>query len=155
LAYETVGVTGPSDITHVIQLAIAPVFLLTAVGTTLNVLVNRLARIVDRGRSLEERALDERSRPSVQRELQLLEKRARFVYAAITLGVVSALFVSLLIAAAFAGYVLKLIYAWVMVCLFLSAMLSYTGALICLLGEVFLAIRSFRLGLAPDLTSAK
>jgi hypothetical protein len=44
-----------SDIGHVIQLAIAPVFLLTGVATKLTVLTNRLARIIDRSRVLEDR----------------------------------------------------------------------------------------------------
>jgi hypothetical protein len=44
-----------SDIGHMIQLAIAPVFLLTGVGTNLMVLTNRLARIIDRSRALEDR----------------------------------------------------------------------------------------------------
>jgi hypothetical protein len=43
------------DISHTIQLAIAPVFLLTGVGTKLAVLTNRLARIIDRSRVLEDR----------------------------------------------------------------------------------------------------
>ncbi|MEQ1516720.1 MAG: DUF2721 domain-containing protein, partial [Usitatibacteraceae bacterium] len=47
--------TDINQITHVITLAIAPVFLLTAVGTLMGVLANRLARIVDRIRTLEDR----------------------------------------------------------------------------------------------------
>jgi hypothetical protein len=43
------------EIAHVIQLSIAPVFLLTGVGTLLNVLSGRLARIIDRARVLEQR----------------------------------------------------------------------------------------------------
>ena len=46
--------TDINHITHVITLAIAPVFLLTAVGTLIGVLANRLARIVDRIRVLED-----------------------------------------------------------------------------------------------------
>ena len=42
------------NIGQIIQLAIAPVFLLTGVGTNLTVLTNRLARIIDRSRALEE-----------------------------------------------------------------------------------------------------
>ena len=42
-----------NDIGHVIQLAIAPVFLLTGVATKLTVLMNRLARIIDRTRVLD------------------------------------------------------------------------------------------------------
>jgi len=40
-------------VSHVIQLAVAPVFLLTGVGAILSVLINRLARVVDRFRTLE------------------------------------------------------------------------------------------------------
>ena len=43
------------DVGHIIQLAIAPVFLLTGVGTNLTVLTNRLARIIDRSRTVDER----------------------------------------------------------------------------------------------------
>jgi len=43
------------EIAHIIQLSIAPVFLLTGVGTLLNVLSGRLARIIDRARALEQR----------------------------------------------------------------------------------------------------
>ena len=47
--------THVQDITRVIQLAVAPVFLLTAVGSFLAVFSNRLSRIVDRSRALESR----------------------------------------------------------------------------------------------------
>lgn len=40
-------------IAHVIQLAIAPVFLISGVATLLGVLTNRLGRIVDRARAVE------------------------------------------------------------------------------------------------------
>src|SRR5260370_18301410 len=43
------------DIAHVVQTAVAPVFLLSGVGVTLTVLTNRLARIIDRARLLESR----------------------------------------------------------------------------------------------------
>ena len=42
------------DVSHIIQLSIAPVFLLTGVGTNLTVLTNRLARIIDRSRTIED-----------------------------------------------------------------------------------------------------
>jgi hypothetical protein len=43
------------EVAHLIQLSIAPVFLLTGVGTLLNVLSGRLARIIDCARVLEQR----------------------------------------------------------------------------------------------------
>ena len=48
----------PGELGHIIQLATAPVFLLTGVGTNMLVLTNRLARIIDRTRVLEERLVE-------------------------------------------------------------------------------------------------
>lgn len=44
-----------ADIAHVIQLSVAPVFLLAGIGSILGVMANRLARVVDRARILEGR----------------------------------------------------------------------------------------------------
>src|SRR6478609_2891429 len=41
-----------NEIAHLISLAIAPVFLLAGIGSILNVLAARLARVVDRARRL-------------------------------------------------------------------------------------------------------
>ena len=77
--------TDINQITHVITLAIAPVFLLTAVGTIIGVLANRLARIVDRIRVLEERlheiGLDELL--PAREELENLRQRLRLIYLAL------------------------------------------------------------------------
>ena len=60
--------TSPSDnlpvIAHAIQLAIAPVFLLTGIAALLGVMANRLARIIDRARHYDEHweRMDERAR---------------------------------------------------------------------------------------------
>ena len=89
-----------TTVAHVIQLAVAPVFLLSSLGTFLGVLSTRLGRIVDRARVLEE------SRPpsdKVNYELGVLARRRRLVNRAITFGTVAALFVCVLIGAAFIG----------------------------------------------------
>ncbi len=44
-----------STITHSIQLAVAPVFLLTAVAGMIGAVAGRLARIIDRARVVEDR----------------------------------------------------------------------------------------------------
>src|SRR5947208_16843548 len=91
------------DIAHVIQLAIAPVFLLTAVGTLLNVLVNRLGRSVDRRRSLVAAlpSLDAGLAANAKGELEYVQRRVRLIYTAILLAVGAALLICLLIAIAF------------------------------------------------------
>ncbi len=92
-------VTSFGDITHVIQLAVAPVFLLTGVGTLLVVLTNRLARAVDRGRVVEKLLPESAGEglAAAHEELNLLARRTQLIYAAITLAVFCALFVCLLI----------------------------------------------------------
>ena len=62
---------GLPQIAHAIQLAIAPVFLLTGIAALLGVMANRLARVIDRGRALEEswRTFDEHARTLARAEL--------------------------------------------------------------------------------------
>jgi ABC-type multidrug transport system fused ATPase/permease subunit len=142
-------------ITHTIQLAVAPVFLLTALGTTLSVLTTRLARIVDRARRVEARLRDEErtTRQDSVRELRLLERRVRLIYWALTLGTSAALLVCLLIAVAFLGYLLRASVGTVMALLFVLAMAAYVGALVCFLREVFQAIATMRFGLPEEVRS--
>src|SRR5262245_24407007 len=91
------------DIAHVIQLAIAPVFLLSAVGSLLIVLTNRLGRGVDRRRLLGARApgLDASTTACASDELAHLDRRVRLIYTAIVAAVACALLICMLIAAAF------------------------------------------------------
>jgi hypothetical protein len=70
------------EIAHLIQLSVAPVFLLTGVGTLLNVLSGRLGRIIDRARVLEQR-LDTPEPPhenAIMSELRILERRGKLIY---------------------------------------------------------------------------
>src|SRR5512137_944455 len=92
------------DIARVIQMALAPAFLLSAVGALLNVFANRLARIVDRTRVLEGRA-----DPGAEsfEELAVLRRRGGLVRWAITMGTGAALLVSLVIGVAFVGFLLQ------------------------------------------------
>src|SRR5258706_14811307 len=99
---QTSGIT---DIAHGIQLAVAPVFLLSGVGVTLTVLTNRLARIVDRARVLEARP--DHAEPALQErlhgDLAALSRRAKLVNMALTLSTTCALLVCLVIMALFIG----------------------------------------------------
>ena len=92
-------------ISHAIQLAIAPVFLLTAVGTIINALINRLARAVDRRRDVEQllSTPDIPDREALELELRILGRRTVIIVRSIALAVFSALMVCVLIAAAFAA----------------------------------------------------
>ena len=92
------------DIVHLVQSAVAPVFLLSGVAATLAVLTNRLARAVDRARALEER-LEKHigNAKHLHEELVVLARRARYINAAISLCAVSALLVTLVVVTLFAS----------------------------------------------------
>jgi len=145
------------DIVHLIQSAVAPVFLLSGVGVTLGVLTNRLARIVDRARLLEERL--ERAVPlednlpetdprhvALHESLRVLARRAHYINVAITLSTIAAVLVSLVVillfANAFSGLNLQLAIA----VLFVAAMIVLTGAFVAFLIEVRVATASLRIG---------
>jgi hypothetical protein len=135
-----------ADIAHVIQLAIAPVFLLTGVSTLLMVLSNRLGRAVDRGRVIEKQ-LHELAGETLSRahdELKLLSRRTQLIYAAIVLAVGCALFVCLLIAVAFIDAFLAVNLAQTIGVLFVLSMLALIGCLVVFLREIFLAVTSAR-----------
>jgi len=134
------------DVTHVIQLAIAPVFLLTAVGTLLNVLANRLGRAVDR-RSVLNARLADLGGPTMQSagdELAILERRFRLIYAAIFLAVLCALLICLLIALAFVDALVSLDLAKLVAVLFVLAMLALIGSLGAFMREIFLGVNTVR-----------
>jgi hypothetical protein len=136
--------TPTNDIAHVIQLAIAPVFLLSSLGTILGVLAARLARIVDRTRALVDRR--EKSgaevQPRLEEELHVLMRRRALVNSAIGAGVVAALLVCLLIAVAFLGSLVEVPTGAALAALFVLAMFAYVGALVLFLREVLMASRS-------------
>jgi hypothetical protein len=140
------------DITHTIQLAVAPVFLLTAIATTLSVLTTRLGRIVDRARRVEGRLHTGTAEeaPVTVAELRRLARRARLIQIALTFGTGRALFVCLTIATAFVGYMLDARLGGAMAVLFLLAISAYVGALLCFLREIFWAYQTLTFALPAD-----
>ncbi len=132
------------DIAHTIQLAIAPVFLLSSIGTFLTVLSTRLGRIVDRSRVLGARrktAPDEEW-PRIDLETRWLAQRRRTVNQAIGAATVAALLVCLLIAVAFLGSLVNVPTNSVLAVLFVVAMAAYVFSLVAFLREVIVASRA-------------
>ena len=140
-----------SAIAHVIQLAIAPVFLISGVATLLSVLANRLGRIVDRARMLETKleVPDQAARARVSEELMRLSRRARLVNVAITFGTICALLTCVTIAMLFTGTFLPINLAKVITVLFIAAMFSLFLALMAFLREVIIATRALRISSIP------
>lgn len=141
----------PDTVSHGIQLAIAPVFLLTAVSGMIGAVANRLARIIDRARLLEDRI--ERAGDSADQtasaakisqaytELQELRKRGLLSNFCIALLTLCGLLIGLTIIVLFLGETtsfqgLRL----AMVC-FVSGVVSFLLALVCFLAETLIATR--------------
>jgi hypothetical protein len=134
-----------AGITHAIQLAIAPVFLLTAIGTIINALTGRLGRAVDRRRVLEDtiEALEEgEARDEKLQELSILARRIVLVLWSIGLAVLSALLVCLLIGTAFAAAFTALDLSRPVALLFIASVVALTACLLLFMREVFLAALS-------------
>jgi hypothetical protein len=135
------------EIAHVIQLAVAPVFLLAGIGTIMGSLMNRLARIIDRARALEADVLNSGAPPldAVRQEAHTLRLRARWVQTAIALLVTCALVVSLLISVAFLGAFITVNLNRVVAVMFVVAMFAFSAGLLAFLREIWLAMSTFRI----------
>jgi len=137
-------------IATVIQLAVAPVFLLAGIAGLLGVLSTRLARIVDRVRVIERRipqAKREEQRVLLRLETTVLWKRIALINWAIRLCVTGALTVCLVIMALFVGEFVAFNISAAIAVLFVVAMLLIVAGLVFLLREVNLSTRHMRQGM--------
>ena len=133
-----------TDITHAIQLAVAPVFLLTAIATLINVLNMRLSRSIDRRRQLEQLIRDSSDANSINKlnEERLLHvHRLRVIYLGILTAVLSALMICLVIVGAFVGALLTIEVSRMLAICFILAMVCMVASLLLFLREVFLMLK--------------
>ncbi|WP_426370542.1 DUF2721 domain-containing protein [Pseudocolwellia sp. HL-MZ7] len=145
------------DVSHVIQLALAPAFLLTAIAGMLNVMTGRLARIIDRGRFLADQFSKSESIniESYEIEQGYLEHRRDLASSAITACTLSALLVCLVIAVLFIKSTLGIEIKWVVGSLFVSSTLALTIGLSYFLREVLFATKTVRIMPANSIIKAK
>ena len=137
-----------SAIAHVIQLSVAPVFLLSGIGAILAVMTNRLSRIIDRARVLEERL--ETATPEqtavLEADLNTLTHRARLIGPAITLCTVTALLVCVVIAVLFLSAFLNFDASLPVALLFVASMFAFFLGLLWFIREILVATRHLRIG---------
>ncbi|MBX9612659.1 MAG: DUF2721 domain-containing protein [Burkholderiales bacterium] len=137
-------------VTHGIQLAIAPVFLLTAVSGMIGAVAGRLARIIDRARQLEERAresTDEIWLGHAMVELGELRTRGRLANGCIALLTTCAFMIGLTIIVLFVGETTAFQTSRLAVGSFLTGVGCFLLALLSFLTETVIASRllNFRL----------
>jgi len=134
-----------------IQLAVAPVFMLTAVASLIGALATRLARIIDRARSLED-LLDAgtAARPdAARREIIRLKLRGRFVNGAVGLLTLSAVLIGATVMALFVGETSTTHTETVVPWSFLGGVVCFVLALLCFLTETLLATHTLNFRSRP------
>lgn len=144
---------GAPDIAHVIQQAVAPVFLFSGIAAMLSVLTSRLARVIDRARQFATEYHDlpaGAERHDMRDRLATLARRSRLINLAITLCTLAALLICVVIVTLFLAALLEVSASRSIAGLFILAMLALVGGLLTFLREIFVATASVRIDPPQD-----
>ncbi len=136
-----------SDIAHLVELSVAPVFLLAGIGALLNVVTSRLARVIDRARHLEERLHSPRNEEEAGRmraELRSLDRRMVLAQRAIFLFSTAALLICLVVASIFIGEFVDLAVPALVALIFIATMFAMIAGLTLFLMEITIATKVLR-----------
>lgn len=135
-----------TQLAQIIQLAVAPVFLLAGLGAFLNACVGRLARIVDRIRTLEPRILASRGEDHDRMldEVRLLDRRSRIVSSAIFTTVLAATIISAVVVLLFLAFLTGYRFGTAIALLFIAAMICTGLGFTIFLHETRLGIRAIQ-----------
>lgn len=135
-----------------LQTAIGPVILISGVGLLLLSMTNRLGRIIDRSRTLAGELADasESRQLHIQSQLQILWARGRLIRLSISLAAVSVLCAAILIIVIFFTALLNIDLAWLIVALFVVAMLSLIVSLVAFIDDIYRGLAALKLELEAD-----
>lgn len=138
--------TSVRAVAQVIQLAVAPVFLLSGIGAFLNVCVARVSRTVDRSRTIEPLLLQSKGADHRrwQAEMQTLDQRLRLVNQSIFLSVLSAVLICIVVALLFAATLFEPKVGRAIALLFIVSMIAIGVGFAFFLAETRLATRALR-----------
>lgn len=144
-----ISATPLPELTHIaqiIQLAVAPVFLLAGLGAFLNVCVGRLARIIDRTRTLEPLILNSRGSEHDQYlwEIRILDRRIKVVNMAITTTVTAAMLISAVVILLFVAFLTNINFGTVIALLFIVAMIFTASGFAIFLQETRIGTKAVR-----------
>ena len=131
---------------QVIQLAVAPVFLLAGLGAFLNVCAGRLARIIDRARQLEPRVLASRGEEHdrLVQEVRVLDRRIGVVNTAIFTSVLAAVLISIVVILLFVAFLTGYKVGTAIALLFIASMIATGTGFAIFLHETRLGTKTIR-----------
>lgn len=140
-----------NTISHLIQLAVAPVFLLAGVGAVLNVFVGRLSRVIDKAEILTEKLQTDREHKQIdknslvlRKKRNYLERRIKNMNIAILACTMTGLLISMVIMVMFLSAFFDFNGAFSIGILFIMAMSAFVTALSLFLKEIFMAAHYFK-----------
>lgn len=137
---------------ELIQLALAPVFLLVGIGQMVNVVTGRLARVIDRARSFEEGDCAEIYKASARASLEIksLRRRMRFANWAVTFLTGAAVTICIDVILLLANGIVAPNLDTAILSTFILGLLLTTGGLVSFFLEVSVATATLKIG--PDNT---
>jgi CBS domain containing-hemolysin-like protein len=138
-----------TELIPVLQIAIAPVILISGVGLLLLSLTNRFGRAVDRTREIhhEMRQAATADRPRLAYQVEVIYRRARLIQFSIVMGALSALFAAILILALFLAALMKWESSVVISLIFICCLVSLVVSLITFIMDIRLSLKALKLEL--------
>ena len=139
--------TSITTVAQVIQLAVAPVFLLAGIGAFLNVCAGRLSRIVDRARTIEPLLLASRGMEHDRwlAEIRVLDRRMALVSKAIFFSVLAAVLICAVVILLFAAGLTEAHFGTAVALLFIACMVAIGISFAIFLIETRVGSRSVRI----------
>ena len=127
------------DVVQALQLAVSPVILISAYGLLLLSMTNRLGRAIDRARSLAREGSHAR-----QEQIAIIERRARWIRAAIVFTSLALLAAALLVLVLFASIYIPFNISPVVAVLFIGSVLSLVIGLTYFIIDIFASLHAMQ-----------
>ncbi|NTV67380.1 MAG: DUF2721 domain-containing protein [Chlorobaculum sp.] len=142
-------ITTIRELVPVLQTAIGPMILISGLGLLLLTMTNRLSRVIDRSRELfdESEKLFGVDRAQIDREIDVLWRRARYVRSAILLAAASCLGAATLIILIFLTTLLQIEVPLLVSTVFIISMLCLIVSLVFFLFDINLTLSALRIEL--------
>jgi hypothetical protein len=130
----------------VLQIAIGPVILISGIGLLLLSMTNRYGRTIDRARELSySRRHPDGDRELIERQIDVLWRRAQILRRAIFLGSLSVLCAAILIITLFITELLGMDAGWLIATIFVICLGALIGSLVDSIRDVNLSLKAVRL----------
>ena len=141
------------ELTPILNASVSPVILISGVGLLLLSMTNRLGRVIDRARQLEDvfSRASQLDRGRLQTEVRILFRRAGLLRRAITFATLSVLGVAVLVVAFFVAAFLGMELVWSIAFLFVGCLLALIVAVVTFLQDIYLSLVALKLELGPAL----